>query len=122
MNTASLLFVAALLAATSHAAPASYPGAEACKADVEKFCAGVKPGNGGIHQCLKRHESELSPACAKFRAAATDKIKIFMQACGADIRTHCDKVQPGGGRVVQCLKEHRSAVSAACQAQLTEAR
>jgi hypothetical protein len=36
---------------------------EACKADIQKLCADVKPGEGRIHQCLKAHESELSAAC-----------------------------------------------------------
>ena len=34
-----------------------------CKADREKFCAGVKKGKGRIKKCLKAHENELSPAC-----------------------------------------------------------
>jgi hypothetical protein len=34
-----------------------------CKADREKFCAGVKKGKGRIKNCLKAHENELTPAC-----------------------------------------------------------
>jgi hypothetical protein len=36
---------------------------EACKDDAKKLCGGIKPGGGKIAQCLKQHESELSPAC-----------------------------------------------------------
>ncbi len=36
---------------------------EACKPDVEKFCAGVEAGGGRLRDCLKQHESELSDAC-----------------------------------------------------------
>jgi len=36
---------------------------EACKGDAKKLCEGIKPGGGKIAQCLKQHESELSPAC-----------------------------------------------------------
>jgi hypothetical protein len=36
---------------------------EACKPDVEKFCAGVAEGGGRIMQCLHQHASELSDAC-----------------------------------------------------------
>lgn len=122
MNTSlSLLFIV-LVSAPANAAPASYPGAEACSADVKKFCAGVKPGGGAIHQCLKQHEAELTPGCAQFRDAANDKIKSFVQACGADMRTYCNKVQPGEGRVVQCLKKHQDALTTQCRAQLTTAR
>ena len=37
---------------------------EECKADAEKFCKGIRPGQGRILACLKSHESELAPACA----------------------------------------------------------
>jgi hypothetical protein len=30
----------------------------ACKADYEKFCKDVKPGQGRIAQCMKQHEAE----------------------------------------------------------------
>lgn len=123
MKTASLLFcIAALLATTSHAAPEAHPAAEACQADAQKFCPGIAPGNGAIHRCLKRHEAELSPACAKFQAAVRDKIKVFVQACSSDIKTHCRDIEPGGGRVVQCLKANRPALTDTCKAQLAGAR
>lgn len=36
----------------------------ACKPDAEKFCKGIRPGQGRILACLKSHQSELAPACA----------------------------------------------------------
>lgn len=36
---------------------------EACKPDVEKFCASVAAGGGRVMQCLQQHASELSDAC-----------------------------------------------------------
>lgn len=35
----------------------------ACKGDMEKVCADVKPGGGAKIRCLKENESKLSPAC-----------------------------------------------------------
>jgi len=35
-----------------------------CKPDAEKFCKGIRPGQGRILACLKSHQSELAPACA----------------------------------------------------------
>ena len=37
---------------------------EECKGDAEKFCKGIRPGQGRILACLKSHQSELAPACA----------------------------------------------------------
>ena len=37
------------------------PGA--CKADIEKLCPGVKPGEGRIVSCLKEKQNEVSDAC-----------------------------------------------------------
>ncbi|OFY98350.1 MAG: hypothetical protein A2070_01630 [Bdellovibrionales bacterium GWC1_52_8] len=36
---------------------------DACKADVQKFCKGVKPGKRRLMRCMKAHESELSAEC-----------------------------------------------------------
>jgi hypothetical protein len=39
----------------------------------------------------------------------------FRAACGQDVQQFCVGVQPGGGRVVQCLSSHTHEVSAACR-------
>lgn len=36
---------------------------EACKADVEKLCPGVQPGEGRIAACLKGKHRQLSDGC-----------------------------------------------------------
>jgi len=37
------------------------------------------------------------------------------RACKNDIKTLCGSVQPGGGRIRDCLRDHRSEVSQACK-------
>ena len=55
-----------VMAAGAASAPAGGGGAmQACKADAERLCPGVKPGEGRIMQCLKEHKKDVSPECKK---------------------------------------------------------
>jgi hypothetical protein len=38
-------------------------GAPACRADAEKLCAGIQPGEGRIMACLKEKQAQVSDAC-----------------------------------------------------------
>lgn len=60
---AGLLASAAAYAAD--AAPSTADVAAACKADVDKLCPGIKPGDGTLKACMKEHRKELSPDCKK---------------------------------------------------------
>ena len=51
------------LAAQAADAPAPPNARQACKADYQKFCSGVKHGGGRIADCLNSHKAELSTAC-----------------------------------------------------------
>jgi hypothetical protein len=96
--------------------------ARACGNDVKTHCPGVKAGEGRIERCLKQHESQLSQSCKQFRGAVKDKVETAALACEGDIKTHCASVQPGGGRILNCLKQHEAALTPACKGQLTPAR
>jgi Cysteine rich repeat len=43
-------------------------------------------------------------------------------ACRADIEQLCAGVQRGGGKIMQCLREHQDGVSADCKAAMSDAR
>lgn len=45
----------------------------------------------------------------------------IVKACGSDAHKRCRTVEPGGGRVVACLRSHEAELSAACKAQLPQA-
>jgi hypothetical protein len=45
----------------------------ACKADVEKYCAGVQPGGRRIAACLKQNEAQVSAPCKDAIAKSRDK-------------------------------------------------
>ena len=39
--------------------------ADACWNDIEKQCANVTPGNGGVIQCLTKNKASLGKACQR---------------------------------------------------------
>lgn len=41
-------------------------------------------------------------------------------ACEADVQRLCNGVQPGGGKLMQCLQQNASSVSETCSAKLME--
>ena len=43
-------------------------------------------------------------------------------ACAADAQKLCAGVQPGGGRILQCLKEHKDEVSDGCKQAVLKAK
>jgi len=48
-------------------------------------------------------------------AQAQSAADILSAGCAEDAQKLCDGVQPGGGRIVACLKQHREALSAKCK-------
>jgi hypothetical protein len=43
---------------------------KACRADVKKSCAGIKPGGGRIETCIKDHFADMSDACKEMISQA----------------------------------------------------
>lgn len=94
-----------------------------CAADAKKFCSDVEPGNRQLMvQCLQEHTSELSEGCKERIQAAKARGQEMYAACADDVQAFCKGVQPGGGAVGQCLKEHQAELSSSCKAALAEAQ
>lgn len=83
--------------------------AQACKADAEALCKGVKPGQGRIMRCLADQTDKLSGACrAKISEAET------RHPCAMDMERLCKGVQAGEGRIAQCMKKNEAQLSPEC--------
>ena len=54
--------------------------------------------------------------------AAQAEEKEMRGACRADLQKLCKGIQPGGGRLVMCLKQHESEVSPGCREEMAEAK
>jgi hypothetical protein len=105
---ARVTFVAVLAVGTAR-------GEDACRADVEKLCAGIPPGGGKLHACLRANEAKVSPECKAQLASVAHKVKEVGAACADDIQSICPDVQPGGGAVLACLKTNLFSVTAGCR-------
>lgn len=95
-----------------HEAKWVIPWRQACGADADNLCASAM-GTWQLLACLDKNKSQVSAGCkAKVESAG----QAFTAVCAADINTHCKAVQPGEGRIVTCLHEHRLELRPACKA------
>jgi cysteine rich repeat protein len=83
----------AVAAASGGAAPAAASGTATAAAPV------AAPAEGLVLRPLRPRE----------------ELFVVRSACGADVRSLCGGVAPGGGRIVQCLASNAASLSPACK-------
>jgi len=86
-----------------------------CAEEIAKYCKEMKPGGGRILNCLDEHQKELSDSCRRKLEESRKKLIEAQQACTGDMEKFCKDVQPGGGRILRCLREHTQELSPACR-------
>ncbi len=111
------------VAATAEAALAKAKAS--CDGDITKFCLTVTPGEGRIAMCLMAHEDKISSKCfwtmlevAQGFAGAESNLEYAAKACESDISTHCASVEPGEGRIAECIYQNESKLTPACAAEV----
>jgi len=90
-----------------------------CKADMAKLCPDATEGQQATN-CLKENVQDLSAGCKENIEMLIGALQSFGEACGADVQSLCADVNPGGGRILKCLKENQASVSAVCIGFLTK--
>src|SRR5690242_16712843 len=89
--------------------------ANPCENDLKRYCADVQPGGGRIMNCLKDHYKDVSQECYEAMQsklggdnpqAAGNQQNALAGSCKEDAEHYCSDVQPGGGRIVNCLQDH----------------
>jgi len=97
--------------------PAHKGLAPECMAELERLCPDTA-GGANRRTCFQAKESHLSGACQSQLQAMAVRIKqgvtSFKSACEPDIRQFCADVNPGGGRILQCLEDRYQEVSDPC--------
>ena len=106
----ALLGAGALLTA-SVALAEPVPG-KACKADLEKACPGIEPGQGRILACLEGKTDQLSQAC---KDDVSKKFNALYKACRPDAEKLCPGTEMGGGKLLQCLGDNEKSLSSSCK-------
>ena len=86
-----------------------------CAEEISKYCKEVKPGGGRILDCLNEHQQDLSASCKNKLEEAKKRLMEAQKACTGDMEKFCKDVQPGGGRILKCLREHTEELSPACR-------
>lgn len=113
----------AVLAAFFTTAGAAQQGGQgACKADVEKLCKDVQPGEGRIIDCLKTHEKEVSPGCKAHVKEVRHQLKQVSDACEPDIEKFCWETPMGKGGIAKCLKQHSADLTPGCKDAVAKAK
>ena len=121
----------------------------ACRSDFGVHCPGVKPGGSAALRCQQAKAAALSPPCRKAVMAMGEdgapppaagaappptiaplgpippmrprKALEVLSFCGAEQRTLCGNVPPGGGRIIECLAANYARLSPECYGALARA-
>lgn len=107
--------------------PGGAPAIECLEKNKAKVSAGcAKAVNAAFGGGATPPASGAAPAAEAAPAAAPavivlrpllprEELFIARSACGADIRTLCAGVAPGGGRIIQCISSRAASLSPACK-------
>lgn len=95
--------------------------AEGCQQELTTFCKNVTPGEGRILACLYAFQDKVSPRC---EYALYDSIgqldrtltnlAYAVGECRDDLKTYCSVIEPGEGRLLDCLDKNASKISNRC--------
>jgi hypothetical protein len=79
--------------------------------------AGAAPAAAGAAAAV----APAAPAVIVLRPMRPrEELLVLRSACGADVRSICGGVAPGGGRIVQCLATNAAQLSPACKDVLSQ--
>jgi hypothetical protein len=101
--------------------------AKGCDKEIMTYCKDVTPGEGRVLACLYAHEDKLSGKCeyALYDAAvqlerAVNALTYVVNECRDDLTKFCSNIEPGQGRLLQCINMNDAKVSKRCKQALKD--
>lgn len=85
-----------------------------CRADLQRLCPDIQPGNNNLRNCMREHLHDVSPQCliALTRFAA---VRRLHPECNAHLRRQCAGVKREGGKFEACLTSAVDSLSDTCK-------
>lgn len=87
-----------------------------CDAEVQEACPDSLTGEDR-RRCVAQRVRQLAPVCQQIirrRMVRWKEAEEYKAACEDDVKLMCPDVQPGEGRIRQCLQEHTQEISERC--------
>jgi len=102
-------------------------GSAPCRADADKYCRQSQGDAKAAMDCLLDHQQDISDSCydnlkqrLSGQPGGSSDAGQGRKACKQDVEALCKGIQAGGGRIVNCLKDHQKDLSDACYEQLAK--
>jgi len=87
-----------------------------CEAEVQQYCPDSLSGEDR-RRCVMQRLKRLDAPCQQIvrqRLVRWKEADGYKLACAEDVKRVCREVQPGDGRILQCLQEHEQDLSEGC--------
>jgi cysteine rich repeat protein len=131
MTSLSSSCQAAVKAVTSsEAKPATPAATEGKPATAAKAAPEAAPAAAPAAAAAAPAAATTAPTAATAAPAAPvlvlrplrpmEEVRIVRAACGADARTLCGAIEPGGGRIARCLAANAATLSPSCRSMLAQ--
>lgn len=95
-----------------------------CEAEVQSYCPDSLSGEAR-RRCVIQRMKQLDAACQQVvqrRLVRWREAEGYKRACVEDLKRFCLAVQPGDGRILQCLQEYEQDLSEGCYQSLPKGR